>query len=110
MQIKSKVWLEKDNELIFGEGRAELLKAIDKTGSINKAASEMGISFRHGWSYITAIERRLGVKLIERTKGGRGGGGSRLTPEAKDLVKKLVKLKSAVNRFTDKKFKEIFDA
>ncbi len=108
MKIKSKVWLEKNSKLIFGDGKSQILKAIEEAGSINKAAKKMGISFRHAWGYITAIERRAGFKLIERNKGGIGGGGSCLTPRAKELVQKFDRLKRAVNKFTDKKSKEIF--
>ena len=108
MQIKSKTWLEKNGELVFGEGKSELLKAIDQTGSISKASKKMGISFRHAWGYITAIERRLGLKLIERRKGGRQGGGSCLTPHARSLLQKYDRLNRIINAFVDKKYKEIF--
>lgn len=108
MKIKSKVWIEKEGELVFGEGKSNLLKAIDKTGSINKASGQMGISFRRGWSYITAIEKRLGIKLIARSKGGKRGGGSYLTPAGKMLVRKFDNLEEVIRSFTDKKFKELF--
>jgi molybdate transport system regulatory protein len=101
------VWLEKKGELIFGEGKSELLKAIDQTGSINRASLKLGISFRQAWSHITAIERRMGFKIIERTKGGRSGGGSRLTPLGRDLIRRFDCLNDAVNNFTDHKFEEI---
>jgi len=108
MRVKSKVWLERKGELIFGEGKSKLLKAIEATGSINRASFKLGISFRHAWSHITAIEERMGFKIIERTKGGRCGGGSRLTPLGRGLIKRFDCLKDAVNNFTDHKFKEIF--
>lgn len=108
MKVKSKVWLEKNGELIFGEGKSELLKAIEETGSIKKATQKMGISFRHGWGYITAIERRLGFKLIERSRGGRGGGGSRLTPQAKELIQKFDCLKHDIQTCANDTFKRAF--
>ena len=108
VKIKSKLWLEKSGKLVFGEGKSELLKAIERTGSINKACERIGISFRHGWGYITAIEKRLGFKLIERSKGGKGGGGSCLTPRGRDLVQKFDRLKNIINKFADGKFKETF--
>ncbi|MFH1593829.1 MAG: LysR family transcriptional regulator [Candidatus Omnitrophota bacterium] len=108
MQVRSKIWLEKDGKQIFGEGKSEIFKRIRKHGSINKAAKSMGISFRHAWSYITEVEKRLGKPLIERTKGGRGGGGSGLTAYAAELVEKYDKLKRAVDSFADRKKKEIF--
>jgi len=110
MKVKSKVWLEEGGKLVFGDGKSQILNAIDQTGSISKASKKMGVSFRRGWGYVTAIEKRLGCKLIERERGGRYKGGSHLTPYAKTLLSKFNKLKKAVNDTTDKRFTEIFCA
>ncbi|MBI3592960.1 MAG: LysR family transcriptional regulator, partial [Nitrospirae bacterium] len=75
MEIKSKLWIEIDGEPVFGRGRSFLLNAIDRYGSINRAAKEINISYRKAWSYIKAMEERLGIKLVERQSGGKNGGG-----------------------------------
>lgn len=108
MKVKSKVWIEKDGKPIFGEGKARLLQAIEKTGSINEAAQLMGISFRRAWSYITAMEKRLGLILVNKSRGGKGGGGSSLTEEAKRFLCRYEKLNKSIRTFTDKKFREIW--
>lgn len=108
MEARSKVWIEKNGELIFGEGKARLLSYIEKTHSIKKAAQVMGISFRHAWGYIDAIERRLGKKMLVRRRGGRYGGGSELTEDAKKMVKKFERLNKDVKKYTDGKFRQFF--
>ncbi len=108
MRVKSKVWLEKDGELVFGVGKSLILKAVWETGSINKAAKSMNMSYRHAWSYIVSAEKRIGKQLLIRTKGGKEGGGAKLTDYAKDLFKKFEKLEQEVNVFTDKRYKKIF--
>jgi len=70
LQVRSKIWLEMDGEPVFGQGREDLLRLIRKTGSINAAAKEMGISYRKAWTYIDAMEKRLGFPLVARQKGG----------------------------------------
>ena len=40
-KIKSRVWIEYDNHVLLGEGRVQLLKAIDETGSLSKAAKRV---------------------------------------------------------------------
>ncbi len=92
ISIKYKVWLEIDGEIIIGMGREKLLKEIDKTGSIKKAAENLGISYKKAWEYLRAMENRLGKKLVETRKGGKSGGGSILTPYAKKLVKDFEKV------------------
>ncbi len=108
MRIKSKVWFEKDGELVFGTGKSLILKAVGETGSINKAAKKMDMSYRHAWSYIRSAEKRMGRPLLIKTKGGKKGGGAVLTDHAKDLLKKFEKLEQDVRIYTNKRHREIF--
>ncbi|MBI4656439.1 MAG: LysR family transcriptional regulator [Elusimicrobia bacterium] len=109
IKLKTKIWLEKNGKLIFGEGRFRILKEIERTNSINQAAANLHMSFRHAWSYINIIEKNLVVRLIDRRRGGKDGGGSHLTPQAKYIMKKFEKLNEVIKQFADKKFKEIFN-
>jgi molybdate transport system regulatory protein len=106
MKIKSKIWIEVDGEPVFGRGRRFLLQAIEKHGSINQAAKEINISYRKAWSYIKAMEERLGMKLVERRTGGKNGGGARLTDAARDFLKRYGKFEDELRKITDEKFRE----
>jgi len=76
LNINHKIWLEnQDGEGILGDGKWELLKLIKSTGSLKKAIDEMGWAYRSTWNKLKKMEDRLGFKLIERTRGGVGGGG-----------------------------------
>ncbi|MBI5025211.1 MAG: winged helix-turn-helix domain-containing protein [Nitrospirae bacterium] len=108
MEIKSKLWIEVDGEPVFGRGRRFLLHAIDKYGSINQAAKEINISYRKAWSYIKAMEERLGIKLVERHAGGKNGGGATLTDEAKEFLKKYELMEEGIREIVDERFREIF--
>lgn len=91
-EVKYKVWIEKDGEIIIGLGRDELLREIEKTGSIKKSAENIGISYRKALYYIDAMEKRYGKKIVESVRGGYGGGGSKLTEEGKKLLKEFEKV------------------
>ena len=82
-----KIWLEKDGEPIFGMGRFILLEKIESSGSISSAAKELGYSYKKAWSFINIMEKRLGFELVSKKIGGRHGGGSILTEEAKNIMK-----------------------
>jgi formylmethanofuran dehydrogenase subunit E len=110
IEVKSKLWLEIDGEPFFGRGRRYLLEAIESYGSINQAAKQINISYRKAWSYIKAMEERLGLKLVERHVGGRYGGGAALTAEAKVFLKKYALLEEGMNEVVDNRFMEIFGA
>ncbi|MCL4491901.1 MAG: winged helix-turn-helix domain-containing protein [Nitrospirae bacterium] len=108
MDIKSKLWIEIDGEPVFGRGRSMLLKAIDRHGSISRAAKEINISYRRAWSYIKAMEERLGIKLVERQSGGKDGGGAVLTQDARDFLKKYELMEEGIRDMVDKRFKGLF--
>lgn len=108
IDIRSKLWIEIEGEPVFGRGRRFLLEAIDKYGSINRAAKEIGISYRKAWGYIKAMEERLGIRLIDRQVGGRNGGGAEITNEARDFLKKYEALEKGVQDIVDERFRNIF--
>jgi molybdate transport system regulatory protein len=87
MKIMYKVWLDCDGKA-FGEGPDKLLQRVEASGSLHKAAAQMKMSYRKAWLMLRAMEQRLGFPLLERKVGGVSGGGSRLTPEARVLMKR----------------------
>lgn len=107
--IRSKVWLEVEGEPVFGRGRRFLLEAVDRFGSINRAAQEINISYRKAWGYIKAMEERLGIELVRRERGGRYGGGAKLTGEARLFLRKYAVLEEEVRRLADEKYRELFE-
>jgi molybdate transport system regulatory protein len=108
MEIRSKLWIEVDGEPVFGRGRRFLLEAIDAHGSINRAAKEVGISFRKAWSHVKVMEDRLGIKLVERQTGGRNGGGAIVTKEAKEFLKRYEALDLGIRKIVDEQFRSLF--
>ncbi len=85
MRLMYKIWLDHRGRA-FGDGPARLLAGVEEAGSLRKAAQELGMSYNKAWRILHAAEERLGFALLDRNVGGNLGGGSRLTPEARDLV------------------------
>jgi len=83
--LKYKIWLDSDGK-VFGVGPCQLLQGIAETGSLVSAARAMNMSYSQAYNLIKALERRLGFALIASQAGGSGGGGSELTPEARELM------------------------
>lgn len=108
VEIRSKIWMEIGGEPVFGSGRRFLLHAIDRTGSINRAAQEVKVSYRKAWSYIKAMEERLQVKLVHRRTGGKDGGGAALTDEARVFIEKYERLEAGIREMVDARFTEAF--
>ncbi|MFB3885339.1 MAG: winged helix-turn-helix domain-containing protein [Thermodesulfobacteriota bacterium] len=84
-KVVCKIWIDRNGKA-FGDGPYELLKGVDKTGSLHKAAGQMEMAYSKAWQLIRMMERRLGFFLLSRKVGGRSGGGSQITPRAKSLM------------------------
>lgn len=85
--LHGRLWLNKSEHDFLGRGRMELLMLIEKSGSITKAAKEMKMSYKAAWDAIDAMNNLSESPLVESSKGGKGGGGTALTPYAKELIK-----------------------
>ena len=72
--------------LAAGDKRLDVLRRIGASGSISQAARDAGISYKAAWQAIDTLSSLSGVALVERTVGGSGGGGARLTAEGERLL------------------------
>jgi molybdate transport system regulatory protein len=85
--VRGTLWIECENERFFGPGRVELLQRIDETGSIRKAAADMGMSYKKAWAMVTALNQQVQRPLVLVRAGGEKGGGSVITDEARELIR-----------------------
>jgi molybdate transport system regulatory protein len=86
---RAKLWLEANDQYVFGLGISEILKAIQHTGSIKAAAHDVGKSYRHVWDKIKQAEQALGAPLVRTQVGGKDARRSELSPLAQDLVREF---------------------
>ncbi len=97
MEIRCKVWLERDGEMLFGKGRAQLLRALEEEGSLAKAAKRLNMSYRAAWGKLRASEQHLGLKLAEPSAAGRHGMA--LTSQGRRLLREFERLIAEAERF-----------
>ena len=95
MEIRHKIWLEKDGKVLFGLGRYKLFKAIDELHSLNAAAKQLNMSYRAAWGRVKASEDRMGKKLVERSQGK----GMYLTDYAISLLEQFDRLEQQTLTF-----------
>jgi molybdate transport system regulatory protein len=108
IRVRSKVWLECEGQPFFGDGRLNLLMAINQTGSINAAAKELQLSYRKAWAQLAEMEKNSPFPLLKRRIGGSGGGQTLLTDKAQTLLKNFSDLCNEINSSADRFFAEIF--
>jgi molybdate transport system regulatory protein len=82
--VRLRVVLERG--IAIGPGKADLLEAIASTGSIAAAARGMGMSYKRAWLLVETMNTLFRAPLVESAKGGRTGGGARLTPLGEEVL------------------------
>lgn len=108
MRLVCKLALYTD-EKAFGEGPFELLSRVGVSGSLRKAAAEMGMSYTKAWRLVRMLEQRLGFPLLERHVGGSAGGGSGLTEDARELLRRFAALQAEARGMLDDLYRRHFE-
>jgi molybdate transport system regulatory protein len=103
-----KIWLRKNNEKAFGRGPCELLRRVEKTNSLHQAAHQMDMSYNKAWRLIRLMEKRLGFPLLDKKIGGQSGGGSWVTPRAKDFIERYERFESDAKKVIEKTYQKHF--
>lgn len=85
-----------------------LLLDIRETGSINRSAGRLGLSYTTAWRCLREAEQKLPIRLLAPQKGGRGGGGTALTPEGDEYVRALGAMLSEAQALVDDCCKRYF--
>ena len=84
--LEARLWLTKSNKNFLGKGRILLLEHIREAGSIHAAAKVMKMSYKAAWDAVDAMNNLADTPLVIRVSGGKGGGGTSLTPKAEEII------------------------
>lgn len=82
----------------IGPGKANLLDAIGRTGSISAAGREMGMSYRRAWLLVDSLNAAFAEPLVETATGGNRGGGARLSDFGADVLRRYRALEATAAR------------
>lgn len=92
------------SSIAIGPGKADLLDAIGRTGSISAAAREMGMSYRRAWLLVEAANQAFIEPLVATATGGSGGGGAQLTEFGRMVVDRYREMEQLATRAVSKEF------
>jgi len=101
-RIRARFWLTGKDEGYLGIGRIQLLENIQQYGSINRAAKEMGMSYKKAWKLIEELNKMSDLPLVIKSQGGKAGGGTCLTEEGLRLVSQFRKIEKELIVFLEK--------
>lgn len=70
-----------------GPGKIALLERIGQTGSLSQAARDLHMSYRRAWLLLASLNASFRERVAVSSRGGRGGGGVRLTVFGRQLIR-----------------------
>jgi molybdate transport system regulatory protein len=92
-------------DFAIGPGKAILLEAIQRTGSISAAGRELKMSYRRAWLLVESMNRCFREPLVTTATGGRSGGGAQITDRGLDVLARFrameVKARAAIESDVD---------
>lgn len=106
--LRVQLWLENDAKEGFGSGRVRLFKLIHELGSLNKAAKQLGMSYRGAWGKVKKAEQLWGTELVAAEGAKRDG--YRLTPAGHALVSAYETLYADVERYAQERATHLLPA
>ena len=80
--------------IAMGPGKADLLRAIEQTGSISAAARALGMSYRRAWLLVDTMNHCFKQPLVETLTGGQKGGGAQITELGQDVLKRYLQMEA----------------
>ena len=75
-----------DGTIVMGPGKADLLEAIRRSGSIRAAAEELGMSYMRAWTLVRTMNAAFRSPLVEKERGGSAQGGAQLTDRGRKVL------------------------
>ena len=109
MRSVTKIQITDDSGIkFFGEGPCRLLRCVEKTGSLRAAAMEMEMAYSKASKLLKRAEANLGFSLTTRAAGGKGGGGSVLTPEGKRWLRQYGDYRDACVKANQTLYRKFF--
>lgn len=85
-KLVGKLTVDTEFGTFLGDTRIRLLEAIDRYGSISQAAKAVPLSYKAAWDAVDAMNNLAEAPLVERSVGGKHGGGTSLTDYGRRVI------------------------
>jgi molybdate transport system regulatory protein len=96
-----------DGTIILGPGKADLLDAIARTGSIRAAAGELEMSYMRAWKLVRTMNAAFRTPLVEKERGGSEQGGAALTGRGLKVLELYRRMEAKAERAIDGEWEKL---
>jgi molybdate transport system regulatory protein len=105
--VRAKFWLTLGPRTLFGDGKADLLEAVDRLGSLRSAAQSMGMSYRYVWGLLRELDEAAGFPFLEHSGTG-ARSNLQLTPEGRRFIDAYRKFRAPLGDMVQQRFRRVF--
>ena len=85
-----------------------LLFLLSNNYSIRKGCACTGLAYSKAWEMINQLEHNLGYLVVERKRGGKGGGRTSLTQKGERFLLAYQEFEETIHQFAQKEFHKRF--
>jgi molybdate transport system regulatory protein len=85
-EVRPRIRVTRGAEILLGPGKADLLEAIRRAGSLRGAAAAAGLSYMRAWNLVQILNRAFREPLVETERGGSRRGRAVLTPLGEEVL------------------------
>ncbi len=100
IEVELEIHIRRHGVLLFKPATINLLRAIQRDGSLRTAARRMRVSYQHAWAVIDSANRAASQPLVTKQRGGTGGGGAILTAYGVMVLREYGDIEREVVKFT----------
>ncbi len=97
----------REGELFLGTAQVRLIKQVAIDDSIHAAAKNLKMSYQHAWHILDKMNLLSPVPIVIRQKGGKDGGGCRISPYGMKLIRTYEKKVEDIVQFLAKSNSEL---
>lgn len=97
------------SESAMGPGKADLLEAIVRAGSISAAARGMGMSYKRAWDLVDIMNHCFREPLVATATGGSHGGGAQVTAFGLEVLRRYREMECKANQSVSTELRELMD-
>lgn len=105
--VKAKFWVTIGPRTLFGDGKADLLEAVERLGSLRRAALSMGMSYRYAWGLLRELDEAAGFPFLEHS-----GTGPRtnlhLSDEGRRFLHDYRRFRAPLDALIEQAFRRVF--
>ena len=93
--------------IVMGPGKADLLDAIGRTGSIRAAAEELEMSYMRAWTLVRVMNAAFRSPLVEKERGGSAQGGAQLTERGEAALRLYRQMEEKAARAVEREWEKL---